>query len=144
MSGVKLEPFDETDWMGMAGAERFPDGANLSGRDVQDFEQEAQELLTDVQNAIDEVAEPYEEADEAMGANQATEAYERAEMLRGNDLSGFGLSMSDPEGCGSAGRATTMMTPTRRTTTSRRTVAPSATLRSRTGSRRRARKCGTR
>lgn len=73
---------------------------SLEGADAREVEANAQDILQRVQEAIDEVADAYEEADEAMGGNQATEAYQRAETLRGNDLGSFSLSASDPEGCG--------------------------------------------
>lgn len=73
----------------------------IDGETAQEFESQAQDILQTVQDAIDEVKSAYEEADEAMGGNQATEAYERAETLGGNDLTSFSLSASDPDGCGS-------------------------------------------
>lgn len=81
-------------------AEDELDSLGDSAESAQEFESEAQDLLQQVQDAIEEVASVYEEADEAMGGNQATESYERAETLRGNDLGSFSLSASDPEGCG--------------------------------------------
>lgn len=72
----------------------------LSEVTAQEFESAASEILQSVQDAIEEVASTYEEADQSMGGNQATEAYERAETLRGNDLGSFSLNASDPEGCG--------------------------------------------